>query len=189
MRATILMVVVLLLAGCSGSDDAGPEQARAASSATKCDGTVRDIEIEGDLLVARKKTCTLEGVTVEGRVTVSRYATLVARDTHFDDGISAHEFDRVEVRGGSSGGTPVQPADFLFDGGGDVVLRDAPVESAYYVLHSTGKVEIVGLSLIEGSVYCAGNTRRPEVRDISAESPGVLKGQCAGLKNFGVSDF
>jgi hypothetical protein len=187
-RATILLTV-LLLAGCTG-DDSGDEseEESAVPATTKCARSLGAVEVDGDVLVPRGKTCRMDGTTISGRVTVSSGATLVARDAHFEEGISAHLFDRVELRGGSGGG-PTWGADIVLDGGRDVVLRDAPVHSDYYLIGNTGRVEIVGLSLIEGSVYCADNTHRPTVRGVSAESPGVLQGQCAGLENFGESDF
>ena len=188
MRATILLAAALLLAGCSGSDGAEPEQAPAASSTTKCDGTVRDTEIDGDLVVGRDKSCTLDGVTVEGRVTVSPGASLVARGVDFDEGLSAHGYDRVELRG-SSAGEQSRQVDFVLDGGRELVVRGGPVNGQFYVLDTTGRVEISDLVLDLGRVYCARNVHDPVVRNISAETPGVLQGQCAGLKNFGESDF
>lgn len=192
MRAPILLtslLATLLLAGCSGADSDGESDGESAVPATtKCKGSLGAVQVASDVLVPRGKTCELDGTTISGRVTVSYGATLIARDTHFEEGIGAHLFDRVELRGGSGGGD-AWGTDIVLDSGGDVILRNAPVESDYYVIDNTGRVEIVGLSLIEGSVYCAGNARRPIVRNNSAESPGVLQGQCAGLKGFGVSDF
>jgi hypothetical protein len=206
-RQVSVVVTALLLAGCSGSDsdpgstsaDTSPEVVEPA--ATRCAGTIGAEDVDGDLIVPPKKSCRLEGTAVFGRVTVSPGASLVAVDAGFGEGISAHYFDRVELLGGHAPDRPddwylsQEPSskmvDFVFDGGRDVVVRDGygNGNGQYYLLGNTGQVTIVGLSLDLGRIYCAGNTRPPKVRGISAESPGVLKGQCAGLKNFGVSDF
>lgn len=192
MRSTILLTSLLagmLLAGCSGADsDGDSDEESAVPATTKCKGSLGAVEVASDVLVPRGQTCRMDGTTITGRVTVSYDATLIARDAHFEEGIGAHLFDRVELRGGSGGGR-TWGTDIVLDSGGDVILRDAPVESDYYVIGNTGRVEIIGLSLIEGSVYCAANARRPTIRDNSAESPGVLQGQCAGLKGFDASGF
>jgi len=199
---------VIAATGCTAStpDDRPEKPARpsfldlAEPAATKCTGTLGAVEIEGDLLVPRKKSCRLNGTAVAGRVTVSLGASLVARDARFGEGVGAHAFDRVKLLGGRVPGRPRdwgygndaesdQMVDFVFDGGGHVAVHEGPSDGEYYFLDNTGRVEVIGLRLDLGGVYCAGNTHRPTVRGISAESPGVLQGQCAGLRNFGQSDF
>lgn len=209
-------LVAGLLVGCSSDPtDGSPgnkEQAGAAGAqegdatnpvepaATVCDDRLGAVDVAGDLLVPRDSTCRLEGTTVGGRVTVAYGASLLTQDARFGEGISAHSFDRVVLRGGRAEGRPrnwyyddleesANAVDFVFDGGRSVVIEAGPTNGTFYILDIIGRVEVSGLFLDVGRLYCAGNTRTPFVRRISAESPGVLQGQCAGLKNFGQTDF
>ena len=203
-----LLVLTSLGAACTASTSKNEPRRPAQSSylelaepmATKCTGTLGAVQVDGDLLVPRGRSCRLNGTAVGGRVTVSPGASLLARDARFGEGISAHAFERVELLGGRVEGRPRdwsygneaeddQIVDFLFESGGDVAVRYGPSHGRYYFLENTGQVEVVGLGLDLGRVYCAGNTHPPKVRDVSGESPGVLHGQCAGLRNFGDSDF
>lgn len=206
--AWVALLTALSVLGCTGPAPTEEDREHPGSSyldlrepgATRCSRTLGAVHIDGDLLVPRDRSCRLEGTAVAGRVTVSFGATLVATDARFGEGIGAHSFDRVALLGGRAEGRPRswsygnraeadQVVDFVFDSGREVELRDGPSDGRYYILGTTGRVEVVGLNLDLGRVYCAGNARRPRVRAVSGESPGVLQGQCAGLRNFGDSDF
>lgn len=192
-RMRLGLGAILLLAGCSdaGSDpDTEADEPRAPSHTT-CRGSLGPEVIEGDLIVPAGKRCELDRTKVRGRVTVEADATLVARKARFGGGVSAHGFERVELqrvwpRGDSA---TWRGPDYVFDRGRHLVIRGGDSDASYYVLGNTGRVEIRSLSLDLGGVYCAGNTRPPVVRGVAGETPGVLKGQCAGLKNFGETDF
>lgn len=208
-----LLGVSVLLAGCTSpvptpeeSEQSRADRARSGyldleePAATRCVGDLGAVEVEGDLRVPGDRTCRLEGTAVAGRVTVSRGASLLATDARFGEGISAHGFDRVELLAGRAEGRPREwsygnlpesslVVDFVLDGGRDVVITEGPSDGHYYLLDNSGRVEVSGLYLDLGGVTCLGNTRRPVVRGISAETPGVLDGQCAGRRGFGQSDF
>lgn len=208
-------LVVILLAGCTSDpsadspDGSGPPVAGNADGAlaipeepapTTCDGSLGAVEISGGLLVPRNGTCRLEGTAVDGRTSVARGASLLSKDARFGEGISAHASDRVVLRGGRAAGRPrswnyaaldkgSNIVDFVFSGGRDVIIRDGPINGAFYIFDNTGRVEVSGLYLDLGRVRCSGNARTPVVSRISSETPSVLQGQCAGLKNFGQTDF
>ncbi|VXB49033.1 hypothetical protein [Nocardioides sp. AX2bis] len=199
----------VLLSGCGGapsSDEDTPRKGGARAqggylevrepAATRCVGELGAVEVEGDLLVPRDRTCELEGTAIGGRTIVSSGASLYARDSEFGEGISAHWFRRVELLGGRAEGRPrawslaqtppeySKVTDFDFVGGGRVSVQDGPGNGSYHFLNNSGRVEVTGLGLDLGHVYCFGNTRRPVVSGISGESPAVVQGQCAGLRSL-----
>ncbi len=204
---TSCALAAILLAGCSDSpsddpaNNGAPDVANPVEpAATVCDESLGAVDLPGDLLVPRDTTCRLEGTTVAGRVTVASGASLIVKDARFGEGISAHGFDRIVLRGGRAEGRPrnwyyddleesSNAVDFIFDGGRNLIIEDGPINGAYYILDSTGRVEVSRLYLDLGSVYCAGNKRKPEVSRISSENFGSLQGQCAGMKGFGQTDF
>ena len=212
--AVALAMSSMLALGCTADpdpDDAeGPKRESKRESkflfldepaATPCKGTLGAVEIEGDLIVPRDRTCRLNGTAISGRTIVSKDSSLVAHDSRFGEGISAQSFRRVDLRGGPVEGRPrtwnydndaeeLKQPDFVFDGGRNVAVHDGPINGNYYFLGITGQVEVVGLYLDLGSVYCAENSNRPVVRGISAETPGVLRGECASNgRAFGDTDF
>lgn len=187
LKATWGVAALLLLAGCTGSGTETDGDEPASSQNRTCRGSLGAEEVDGDLVVPRDATCRLDGTIVRGRTTVGIGATLIARQARLQEGVGAHWFERVELRDVSAPDSRI--TDFVFDGGGDLVIRGGPYNGRYWVVRNTGRIEITGFPLDIGSIYCAGNRRPPVVRGISAESPGVLQGQCAGLKHFGVSDF
>ncbi len=218
---TCLALAGVLLTGCSaappttdGTQEQGGTPGRGGAqgkggyleleepAATRCVGKLGAIEVEGDLLVPRDRTCGLEGTAISGRVIVSLGASLYSRDAAFGEGISAHSFRRIELLGGRADGRPrswdytQRPpeydkiTDFDFVGGKHVSVQHGPSSGSYHFLNNSGRVEVIGLGLDTGHVYCFGNTRQPVVRDISGETPGVAQGQCAGLRNVDKnSDF
>lgn len=202
-RLTTAAAAAILLVACTGADEQQPPPGDAATEkrATACDGTIGAETISGDLVVPRNESCRLEGTAVDGRTTVEPGASLVAVSAYLGEGVGAHSYRKVELLGDRVEGRSrnwrydyadpftSRQRDYVFDGGRSLVIRDGDPNGSYHVHDTRGRVEIVGLDLDLGSIFCAGNERRPTVKRVSAESPGVLGGQCAGIRNFGESDF
>ena len=196
------LALATLLGGCSAAapvdEDGTTRQAGREQQPTRCVGTLGAETVQGDLEVPRGRTCRLLGTAVDGRVQVGLGSTLHARSAVFGEGIGAHGFRRVVIEGGKVAGrgpnfvfeaSGSHANDYVFDGGGSLRIEDGDSRGHYYVVDNHGPIVLRGLYLDTGGIYCAGNDREPDVRNISAESPGVLDGQCAGLRNFGDSDF
>lgn len=202
-RLAVGSAVLMALASCSGDEEpapAGSEQHEAA--ATTCEGNLGALRVAGDLVVPRNATCRLAGTAIDGRTTVEDGGTLVAVSAYFGEGVSAHSFRRIELGEGQVEGRDRNwayeykwPADdsrqrdYVFDGGRTLVIRGGDPNGSYHVHGMTGRVEIDRINLDLGSIFCAGNDRRPVVSRISAETPGKLQGQCAGRRGFGDTDF
>jgi hypothetical protein len=173
----------------------GDESEDARDDSGECTATLRATDVRGDLRVPAGETCRLLGIAVHGRTTVGEGATLYARSTYFLGGLHARGHERVEIVSGEvEGRSDYWGAEYqertraVIEDGGDVVLR-AGSYTDYVIRDNTGRIEVVGIYFDLGSANCRGNTRKPVVRGISAETPGVLQGQCAGLKHFGQTDF
>lgn len=195
-----LAATTVLLAACGSP----PADRLAADDPVRCTGTIGAREVPGTVIVPAGRTCRLEGTIVRGPVVVRRDATLAARSAVLAGGLHARGFEEVEITGGPVDGRPgdwrpahaEQPAEYVLEDGGRVTVTDGNPNGDYRLLRNRGRVEVRGLFFDSGGLTCRGNRQRPVVRRISAETPGVLGGQCSGLRNgvpvpgvWGQTDF
>lgn len=201
-QLVIVGTALAALGACTSDRPAAPDEPTTEAAATTCDGAMGAERVAGDLVVPRNATCRLAGTAVDGRTSVEDGATLVGTSAYFGEGISAHSFRRIELREGRVEGrdrtwadeyawpeSEGRQRDYVFDGGRTLVVRGGDPHGSYHVHDMGRRVEIVGINLDLGSIFCAGNEQRPVVRRISAETPGKLQGQCAGRRGFGDTDF
>jgi hypothetical protein len=198
--AALTALAAALLTGCG----AGGEEAAGPPGPVRCTGTIGAEHVAGKVVVPAGAQCTLAGTEVAGRVVVRRDATLVARSAVLGGGLSARGFERVEIVGGRVPGRErgwvsdlaEADVDHVLADGRDVTITSGNHNADYLLLRNRGSVEVRGFYLGNGSVTCRGNDRQPVVRKMSAETPGVLRGQCSGLRNgapvpgvWGATDF
>ncbi len=199
-RLLAVVALAAALVGC-GQDERTSGSADAVVAPTRCVGTIGAEDVAGDLLVPDGRDCRLVGTAVAGRTVVGEGATLRARSAYLGQGLRADGFDRVELVGGAVPGRsrhwragldelgegPEVP--YLFRSGGSALVLDGSGNGHYRFVGNRGRVEVRGLYLDLGTLRCRANRVRPEVRGISAETPGKLQGQCAGRRGFGGTDF
>jgi hypothetical protein len=112
-RALAALAAVALAAACTrttvvgpaaGDEDDGPAPPTETQTAASCDGQVVDGNAPGGVEVRRDRSCTLDGVVVQGDVKALRGSTLVIRGGSVTGNVQSDRARSVEVRGAVVGG-------------------------------------------------------------------------------------
>jgi hypothetical protein len=145
----------------------------ASAEERRCTGRIGATTVD-NVKVPAGETCTLDGTTVQGTVTVNRNATLNAIGARVIGNIQGENARRVEVRRGRVGGSiqVVQGrsgliknvrvnADILFDDqNGRVVVRGNTVGGNIQLFQNTGGV-VVRDNVVDGNLQCKENSPAP----------------------------
>lgn len=156
-----------------------PDEFRATvlpGESPECDETVTG-EHNGGLSVTSGVTC-LDEAEVNGTVTVSEGASLVARDSTISGGLSATGADAVHLIGSSlHGATQIE------DSTGGVAIVASSLEGALAVdgNESGEQALVVSGNRLNGSVACSGNPSGVDDFDLANDINGSQSGQCAEL--------
>ncbi len=181
MAAAAAMVTSMLVAG------AGP----ASAEERRCTGTIGSTTLD-NVKVPAGETCTLNGTTVQGTITVNRNAKLFANGVKVVGNIQGENARLVEVRGGRVGGSiqVVQGArgfiknvrvnaDILFDDqSGTVKVLSNDVGGNIQLFQNTGGV-VVRNNVVDGNLQCKENTPAPTGDGNRVQ--GSKEDQCRGL--------
>jgi hypothetical protein len=125
----------------------------ASAEERTCRGTLGVITVD-DLRVPDGATCTLEGTTVKGTVSVQRRATLRAFDVRVVGNVQSENARRVVVRSSSVGGS-IQHVQ-----GGTAVVRANRVSGDVQMFANGGDI-VIARNRIDGNLQCKSNTPAP----------------------------
>lgn len=196
-------VGVLALTGCgtvtTNDDGAGPAAAGDATvfaaapgpDKVRCTG-VLGAERVGDVVVPKGETCRMRGTEVIGKVVVRKRATLHAKASELTGGLQARGFKRVALVDGKVDGrkrwwfsdrSERSGVRYVLRKGESVKITRANINGQYLLTGNRGRIVVRGLYFDVGGLTCRNNRRKPVVRNMSAETPSVLSGQCTGMRN------
>lgn len=148
----------------------------AVNGAAACDTTV-DEDVDGPLGIVDGVTC-LEGVSVEGPISVADGAGLVITDSQLHGPVDAHRASQVRIADSSIDGP------FTATGTtGSLELRNTTVSGPVTVrdgVYDTGSFVISGTT-INGPLQCSGNRLDPVDDGTSNAVTGPASGQCARI--------
>ena len=129
----------------------------------RCTGTIRAVQVDGDVVVPRGATCTLIGTRVDGSVKVYGNASLYARGVKVNGNVQADNFRRVEVTHRTVDGivrrSQVGGSIQVKQGGGGEV-RKAAVNGDIQVFSNDGQWQIYR-NVVGGNLQCKSNAPRP----------------------------
>lgn len=146
-----------------------------------CRGTIGAAQVDGDVVVPRGATCTLNGTRVDGNVLVRANGTLYARGVRVDGNVQAENAKYVvvrertvdrQVRRSFVGGS-IQ----LVQGGGGRLLGNV-VDGDVQLFSNDRRFE-VRRNVVDGNLQCKSNTPRPVGGGNRVE--GDKENQCRGL--------
>ncbi|RHW27454.1 hypothetical protein D0Z08_09940 [Nocardioides immobilis] len=147
----------------------------------RCTGTIRTVQVDGDVVVPKGATCTLIGTRVDGSVKVYGNATLYARGVQVNGNVQADDFRRVEVTHRTVNGTvrrsQVGGSIQVKQGGGGEV-RNTTVNADIQVFTNGGQWQIYR-NVVGGNLQCKSNVPRPVGAGNQVE--GNKEDQCKGF--------
>ena len=118
-----------------------------------CRGTIGSTTVD-DLLVPQGATCTLDGTTVKGTITVKGDATLRAAHVRVVGNVQSENAKRVVLRGSSVGGS-VQHVQ-----GGSAKINNNRVNGDVQMFSNNGEITITR-NRIDGNLQCNSNNPAP----------------------------
>jgi hypothetical protein len=118
-----------------------------------CRGTLGAITVD-NLRVPDRATCTLNGTTVQGTITVGSRAVLRAVDVRVVGNVQSENARRVVVRSSSVGGS-IQHVQ-----GGPAVVRANRVSGDVQMFANGGDI-VIARNRIDGNLQCKSNTPTP----------------------------
>lgn len=119
-----------------------------------CRGTIGAVTVD-NLRVPQGATCTLQGTTVKGTITVASDATLRAAQVRVVGNVQSENARRVVVRGSSVGGS-VQHVQ-----GGSAVVENNRVTGDVQMFSNRGTITI-SRNRINGNLQCKSNSPAPQ---------------------------
>lgn len=157
-----------------------------------CDGTIAAVAVD-DVDVPSGATCTLDGTTVNGNVSIGPDGTLVARGVAVDGDVEAERARAVEITSGSSIGGNVQlqeggsatlsgtdvDGDVEWEGQrGDLTAEGNTIGGDVQADSNTGTLTVSG-NQIDGDLQCDENNPAPTGGGNTVS--GDREDQCSGL--------
>ncbi|KAA1427578.1 hypothetical protein [Nocardioides antri] len=147
----------------------------------RCTGTIRAVQIDGDVVVPQGATCTLVGTRVDGSVKVYGNATLYARGVKVNGNVQADNHRRVEVTHRTVDGTvrrsQIGGSIQVKSGGGGEVRRTV-VNADIQVFSNDGRWQIYR-NVVGGNLQCKSNTPPPV--GSANQVQGNKEDQCKGF--------
>ncbi|HEX2174403.1 MAG TPA: hypothetical protein VHG70_00710 [Nocardioidaceae bacterium] len=147
----------------------------------RCTGTIRTVQIDGDVNVPAGARCTLIGTRIDGNVKVYRNARLVARGAKVGGNIQADNHRRVEIlprrlANGRLSLTTVGGSIQLKQGGGGEVRRTRTNGDIQLFSNTDGgRFQVYG-NRVGGNLQCKSNSPAPVGANNTVQ--GNKEGQC-----------
>jgi hypothetical protein len=188
----VAMALSLAMVGCDSTTGDGENDTSRATSPGHCDGAIGSDAVD-DVRVPDGATCTLDGTTVDGNVSVGRQAVLIAHGVSIDGDVEGEGADSVEIAEDSSIGGNLQlekggassVTDTHIDGdlewseqSGALTIEHSSIGGNLQADGNSGEVTVSDTS-IGGDLSCDGNSATPGGggNDVA----GNRAGQCSGL--------
>ncbi|WP_067435803.1 hypothetical protein [Nocardioides jensenii] len=143
-----------------------------------CRGAIGARYIDGNVIVPRGATCSLNGTRVDGDVKVYRNARLVASGVKVGGNIQAGHAKRVVVRVRSGVPSRVDGNIQLKAGTNGGVIARARVNGDIQLFSNRGRFTVRG-NVVDGNLQCKSNKPRPVGGNNRVE--GNKENQCRGL--------
>jgi hypothetical protein len=134
-----------------GATSSSPAPGNANAAPGSCNGTIGAAEVD-EVEVPSGATCTLEGTTVNGNVSVDVRGTLIAHGVDVDGDVEAEGAAVVEVTGNSSIGGNLQVQQ-----GGSSTVTNTKIDGDLELKEQSGQLQAAG-NIISGNVEADSNS-------------------------------